>query len=75
MQTCQLDGSGRILLPERLREYAGISAQGEVAVLGVADRAEIWDRSTWQRFQREHDGEFDSLDRVLCGEGGDMRPG
>lgn len=74
VQTCQLDGSGRILLPERLREYAGIQPQGEVAVLGIADRAEIWDRATWQRFQREHDGEFDSLDQVLCGEGGGMGP-
>lgn len=40
--TCQLDGSGRLVLPEKLRRYAGVGR--EVVMIGCADRAEIWDR-------------------------------
>ena len=39
------DKQGRILIPANLRERAGIS--GDVAVIGVLNRAEIWDKDTW----------------------------
>jgi MraZ protein len=58
-----LDSSGRILLPEKLRRYAGLDK--EVAMVGVADRAEIWDRARWEAFESESDGDFDSLGVVL----------
>lgn len=35
------DKQGRILIPQQLREYAGLDH--DVTVLGVIDRAEIWD--------------------------------
>jgi len=60
-----LDSSGRVLLPEKLRRYAGI--EKEVVMVGVADRAEIWDRVRWERFESENDDEFDQLDVVLVG--------
>jgi MraZ protein len=63
-----LDGSGRLLLPERLRSYAGI--EKEVVMVGVADRAEVWERGQWERFQAENDDDFDDLDVVLVGDGG-----
>lgn len=63
-----LDGSGRLLLPEKLRSYAGI--EKEVVMVGVADRAEIWERGQWERFQDENDDGFDDLDVVLVGDGG-----
>ena len=62
-----LDSSGRVLLPEKLRKYAGIDK--EVVMVGVADRAEVWDRARWERFQSEHDDHFDDLDVVLVGGG------
>jgi MraZ protein len=62
-----LDSSGRVLLPEKLRRYAGIDK--EVVMVGVADRAEIWDRARWERFEAENDDHFDSLDVVLVGGG------
>ena len=65
---CQLDGSGRLVLPEKLRNFAGL--QKEVALVGVADRAEIWNRDEWSRFESENADDFDELDVVLCGEGG-----
>ena len=35
------DKQGRILIPQHLREYAGLTK--DVTVLGVINRAEIWD--------------------------------
>lgn len=42
---CELDTQGRILLPQKLRDYAGLSK--EVAIIGVGDHAEIWDAASW----------------------------
>lgn len=39
--TVEPDKQGRILIPQNLREYAGLDH--EVTVLGVINRAEIWD--------------------------------
>jgi len=63
-----LDSSGRVLLPEKLRKYAEIDK--EVVMVGVADRAEIWDRAKWEKFEAENDDHFDGLDVVLVGGGG-----
>jgi len=63
-----LDSSGRLLLPEKLRKYAAI--EREVVMVGVADRAEIWDRGQWERFESDNDDDFDELDVVLVGGGG-----
>jgi len=43
---CELDVQGRILLPPSLRASAGLA--GEVVVIGVLDRFEIWSP---QRFE------------------------
>lgn len=67
-----LDSSGRLLLPEKLRKYGGIDK--EVVMVGVADRAEIWDRARWAKFEADHDDHFDDLDVVLVG-GGPSGPG
>ena len=61
----QLDASGRLVLPPKLRKFAGITK--EVVLVGVADRAEIWDREAWERFEEENEDSFDDLDVVLVG--------
>jgi MraZ protein len=63
-----LDSSGRVLLPEKLRHYAGI--EKEVVMVGCADRGEIWGRGQWERFESDSDGDFDQLDVVLVGGAG-----
>ena len=64
--------SGRLVLPGKLRGLAGI--EDEVVMVGVADRAEIWDRATWEAFEAENSGAFDDLDVVLVSRGGTASP-
>lgn len=42
---CPIDKQGRILIPQSLREYAGINK--DVVVVGMAKRLEIWARERW----------------------------
>jgi len=48
---CELDGQGRILLPQKLRDFAGISKN--VTVIGVSNHAEIWDTEKWNALESE----------------------
>src|SRR5262249_52516318 len=41
------DKQGRIMLPPKLLEHAGLAR--EVIVAGVHDHVEIWDRSAWRK--------------------------
>ncbi len=43
-----LDGQGRLLLPKSMLGHAGISH--EIVAVGVANRIELWDPTTYQRF-------------------------
>ena len=40
-----IDRQGRMAIPARLREYAGLV--GDVLVLGAIDRVELWNREAW----------------------------
>ncbi len=44
---CELDKQGRILLPARLREAAGI--QREAVIVGLENKFEIWSRDRWEQ--------------------------
>ena len=61
----QLDASGRLLVPEKLRKQVGLGK--EVVMVGVVNRAEIWPKERWESLQGDMDGDFDQLDSVLCG--------
>ncbi len=53
---CELDGAGRILLPPKLREYAGLDKQ--VMLLGQVNKLELWDEQTWNAiWSKEEVGE------------------
>lgn len=45
---CEPDGQGRILIPQSLRTYAGITK--DVIIAGVQRRVEIWDAQRWQEY-------------------------
>jgi len=46
---CELDSQGRVLLPQNLRDYAGLSKN--VTVIGCNNHAEFWDSEAWQSVQ------------------------
>ena len=49
------DAQGRILLPPRLRELAGLS--GEVVVVGAFDHIQIWATDRWRNRERDITGQ------------------
>lgn len=42
---CELDAQGRILVPQNLRDFAGLTKN--VAVVGCGNHAEFWDAESW----------------------------
>lgn len=59
----QLDGSGRVLIPDALVRFAGLDK--EVVMVGVDDHAEIWDKAAWERYENETEEVFQRLDEVM----------
>lgn len=47
----ETDKQGRILLPQHLREHAGL--EKDVTVIGASSRAEIWDSKRWNSFNSD----------------------
>lgn len=43
---CELDSQGRALIPQNLRQYAGLTKS--VTVVGCNNHAELWDTDSWQ---------------------------
>lgn len=54
-----LDSQGRIRLPERLTKLAGLTR--EVVLIGVHDRAEIWDQAVWRDYLAKLSPDFDAI--------------
>ncbi|MCD8004603.1 MAG: division/cell wall cluster transcriptional repressor MraZ [Oscillospiraceae bacterium] len=48
---CEPDSQGRILIPQFLRKYAKLDR--DVVIIGVHNRAEIWDAATWYAQEEE----------------------
>ncbi len=42
---CELDTQGRILIPQNLRDFAGLTKN--VTVVGCNNHAELWDAAAW----------------------------
>jgi MraZ protein len=45
------DSQGRVLLPEYLKDYAGLDK--EVTVAGVFNRLEVWDTKKWSAYKSD----------------------
>jgi MraZ protein len=56
---CEVDDSGRVLVPPTLREYAGL--EKDVLWAGSGKYAELWDKGRW----REHFDTTDDERRVI----------
>lgn len=45
----EVDKQGRVILPDYLRKYAGLSRK--VVIAGLLNRLEVWDAAAWQKYQ------------------------
>lgn len=44
---CEPDSQSRILIPQTLRDYAGLGK--DVVITGSSNKAKIWDKAAWER--------------------------
>lgn len=49
----ELDKLGRILVPDYLKNYAGLKKS--VAILGLSNRIEVWDEEKWQNYKSKNE--------------------
>jgi len=59
----ELDKQGRILIPDYLREYAGLKKQAIVA--GLYNRIEIWDSEAWRGYKTKTEASSDEIAEKL----------
>jgi len=54
---CNMDKQGRILIPEMLREYAGI--EKNLVIAGVSSHMEIWSEERWEEYMKSQSQDFE----------------
>lgn len=59
----ELDKQGRLVLPEYLRNYAGM--QKSVVVAGLFNRLELWDADTWEAYKQKTESEVGDIAEQL----------
>lgn len=59
----EIDKQGRILVPDYLREYAGLKK--ETVITGLYNRIEIWDKEEWQKYKQKTETESDEIAEKL----------
>jgi MraZ protein len=60
----EIDRSGRISVPKRLREQAGV--EDEIVVIGMYDRLEIWSLEEWNSYLARMEEKYEtSLSKIL----------
>ncbi|GAB4439482.1 MAG: division/cell wall cluster transcriptional repressor MraZ [Anaerolineae bacterium] len=57
------DRQGRVLIPQKLRDYAGITS--ETAVIGVMNRVEIWNPAKWNEAFSKVEADPDAIVQQL----------
>lgn len=54
-----LDKQGRIMLPEYLRTFAGLSKN--IVVAGLYNRLELWDQKKWDEYKKKTEEESNEI--------------
>lgn len=54
-----IDKAGRILIPDYLKEYAGLNK--ETVVIGLFNRIEIWSQEHWNEYQQKTEKEVGDM--------------
>lgn len=64
---CNMDRSGRILLPVHMRNKCGINSK--VAIVGVLDHFEIWPLEKWEEKDRDIEKNISAIMDKIAGYG------
>ena len=64
-QEVEPDKQGRVILPQNLREYAGLNK--DVFILGVGSRIEIWNKEAWDDAKEDLGERFSALAESVVG--------
>lgn len=59
----EVDKVGRILIPDFLKEFAGLKSR--VVVAGVNDRIEIWNEKNWTAYKKQIEKQADEMAEKL----------
>jgi len=59
----ELDNQGRILIPDYLREYAGLKK--EAVLTGLYNRVEIWDAAKWNEYKAKTESSSEEIAEKL----------
>jgi len=62
-QEIEVDSAGRILIPDFLKERAKLS--GKIAIIGVQNRAEIWNERAWAKYKAGVEDQAETLAEKL----------
>ena len=54
---CEVDKQGRILIPQKLRDHAGLDK--ELVFVGVLNKIEVWSKERW-----ESNNTYDNMDEI-----------
>lgn len=60
----ELDRQGRVLIPEYLREAAGLGA--DVIVAGMDGYIELWDKARWESLEAENEANATEIAQSLA---------
>ncbi|WP_167956904.1 division/cell wall cluster transcriptional repressor MraZ [Anaerosporobacter faecicola] len=55
--SCEVDKQGRILVPQKLREHAGLDK--DLVLVGVLNKIEIWSKERW-----ESNNTYENMDEI-----------
>lgn len=58
-----VDSVGRILIPDFLKDFAGLKSR--VVVAGVNDRIEIWNEQAWKEYKKRIEKQADQMAEKL----------
>ncbi len=57
--TSEVDKTGRILIPSRLRKIVPVDEDQEIILLGLYHRMEVWSPAEWRRYIRRTEDKYE----------------
>lgn len=59
----ELDRQGRVLIPQKLREYSFI--EKEIVIIGVSNRVEVWSEAVWKEYSGKAYQDYEEIAEKL----------